>query len=117
MQYFESDQFVAETFHSLRFEPHDEPGRLYRDLTHQQPVRSSIAKQGDFRLGWPEDNTWRNKVRPLLSVDKEIYIDKVMYYYKHSWTDSVQGNLAPHTYAPRPDIQSPFFRWIEMDSI
>lgn len=113
MEYWEGGQFGAISHHSIRFEPHDTPGHLYRDLTHQMPVKTELAQQGDFRIAWPEDNAWRNAVRPLLKT--ESIVDKCMYYYKHSWADSVQGNLQPHTYTSRPDIQSPFFRWLELD--
>ncbi len=101
----------ATVYNSLQYEPHDTPGKLYRDLVHQMPCRAELAKQGDFTRGWPEDNTWRNVVRPLLKT--EVYIDKVLYYYRHSWADSVQGQLAPHTYTPRPVIESPVFRWLD----
>lgn len=42
---------------SIRYEPGDRDGVLYRDLTHIQPVRTLLARQGDFRKGWPEDNS------------------------------------------------------------
>lgn len=102
----------ATSFHSLRYEPHDAGGRIYRDLTHQQPVRTELAQQGDFRSGWPEDSAWRKTVRPLLET--EVVLDRVMYTYRHNWGDSVQGTLAPHTHAPRPVIGSPVFRWLDL---
>lgn len=115
MEYHEGGRFVANSYHSLRHEPHDTAGGFYRDLTHQQPVRTELARKGDFRDGWPEDGAWRKKVRPLLAT--EVYIDKCMYWYRHDWADSVQGTLAPHTYMPRPVITSPVFRWLEVDDV
>ena len=112
MEYWEGGHHAANSYHSLRYTPHDEAGRLYRDLTHQMPVRTVLAQQGDFRDAWPEDNAWRNKVRPLLVT--EVYIDRCMYYYRHDWGDSVQGALTPHTYTPRPEITSPCFRWLDL---
>ncbi len=111
--YWEGDERCATVYNSLQFEPHDTPGELFRDLTHLQPVRAELAQKGDFRVGWPEDSTWRGQVRSLLKT--EVYIDKVLYYYKHSWADSVQGTLSPHTFSPRPQITSPVFRWLEMN--
>lgn len=112
MEYHEGGVHAANSYHSLRHEPHDEGGVLYRDLTHQMPVRTVLAQQGDFRDAWPEDNAWRNKVRPLLATEE--YIDRCMYYYRHDWSDSVQGNLTPHTHTPRPEISSACFRWLDL---
>lgn len=112
MEYHEGGVHAANSYHSLRYEPHDEGSVLYRDLTHQMPVRTVLAQQGDFRDAWPEDNAWRNKVRPLLKT--EVYLDRCMYYYRHDWTDTVQGGLRPHTFTPRPEITSPCFRWLDL---
>jgi hypothetical protein len=112
VEYRVNGYFAATSYHSLAYEPHDAGDRLFRDFSHQQPVRTALARQGDFRDGWPEDNVWRRKVRPLLST--EVYVDKYMYHYLYNPSDSVQRSLAPHTPAPRPVITSPVFRWLEV---
>jgi hypothetical protein len=111
MQYLESGQFIANSYHSLKHYPHNDSTGFYRDVTHQQPVRRELALQSDFR-GWPEDSTWREGVRPLLKT--EVYIDKCLYFYQHDWSDTIQGNLKPHTFTPRPTINNSVFRWLEL---
>ena len=97
------------SYNSLAHEPRDEPGAFYRDLTHVQPVRAELARKGDFRAGWPEDGAWRKAVRPLLET--EAVTERVLYFYRHDPSDSVQTKVKPHAYAPRPAIASPAFRW------
>jgi glycosyltransferase involved in cell wall biosynthesis len=87
-------------------------GVLYRDLTHVQPVRADLARIGDFSQGWPEDFTWRGGVRP--HVKAEVYLDRVLYYYRHSSSDSVQAGMLPNMPKPgRVEIDSPHFRYVE----
>jgi hypothetical protein len=78
---------------SINNEPHDTPAAMYRDLTHVQPIRRELAREGSFARGWPEDSTWRGQVRPL--VKDEIYIDKPLYSYRHDPRDSVQYGVQP----------------------
>jgi hypothetical protein len=88
---------------------------LYRNLTHVQPVRAALARAGDFRASWPEDQAWVARVAPLLAT--ETYLDRVMYHYRHDPADSViAGHLPPHAHLPRPDIASPYLRWLELEA-
>ena len=88
-------------------------GVLYRDVTHVNPVRSSIAKQADFRggPGWVgEDWAYTETVRRLAGT--EAVIGRPLYHYLHDPADSVQyGTQQPST-APRLPVSSPCFRWI-----
>lgn len=111
VEYTEPGRLPVPSYNSLAFTPRDTAGAYYRDLTHVQPVRARLARQGDFRAGWPEDNTWREAVRPL--VASEAKTDRVLYFYRHDPADSVQYKLKPHARAPRPQITSPAFRWHE----
>jgi len=92
---------------------HDGADALYRDVTHLNPVRASIAKKADFRAesAGMEDWSYVSQIRPLLRTQAEI--DRVLYHYFHVPSDSAQHQLAPHTHSPRLEVDSPVFRWHE----
>lgn len=116
------------TYLSINLKIGDRPDPAwYRHITHVQPVRREIARLGDFRDAWPEDNAWAVKVGALLA--SEVYIDEVMYHYRFCREDSVQypqmqnvpGSEEGVHYAiaveprlPRPEISSPVFSWLEL---
>lgn len=80
-------------FHSLRYATWDQDaGGYYRNITHLNPLKRSIAVQGV----WPmtkgqmgEDVSWANTVQPLTHT--EHYIGKTMYYYRHDSADTSFG--------------------------
>lgn len=93
-----------------------------RMLSHMQPIRAEVARQGSFLmaggLGFTqEDQHFANSVVPFLIErgSREAHIPKVMYSYRfmaagHSTQEGMQqdGNDAAHE---RPVIDSPCFRW------
>lgn len=96
---------------------------MYRDLTVVQPIRAELARLGEFD-GWPEDRAWRQGVLDRLAETgdslSQVRADRVLYYYRHNWADSVQASgglrLGPGDLdRPRPalDAESRWFRWIE----
>jgi hypothetical protein len=92
---------------------HDLPDRYVRDVTHVNPVRSSLARQAGYRQlvgGW-EDRGYDWALRPLLRTQEEI--PRVMYHYYSRTSGTVQNKLPPHAYALRPEVTSPAFRWHE----
>lgn len=116
--YTRDDGPPVRSLNSINYTPHDDwPNMtLYRDLTHVQPVRTELARMGNFSQGWPEDFTWRCAVLPHLHV--EVCLDKVLYYYRHSSYDTVQTWHVPglRPDMPKPDrveIDSPYFRYLE----
>jgi glycosyltransferase involved in cell wall biosynthesis len=83
---------------------YDDPPRAVRDVTHINPVRATIARQADFRTAgheW-EDRAYVSAIRPLLHT--QVSIERVMYHYYHSVSDSSQSILRPHTHTPRPVV-------------
>jgi hypothetical protein len=94
----------------------DPPRALIRDVTQINPVRATIARQADFRAhGYPfEDVAYVSAIRPLLHI--QVSIERVMYHYYHSASDSNQSILRPHTHTPRPVVTSRAFRWHEWGS-
>lgn len=74
------------TYHSIRYKhwSNDRNG-YYRDVSHLNPIKRTIALRGNFRKSEPpEDVNWVNQVRR--HVKTEHYVDRVMYYY-HSLTN------------------------------
>lgn len=76
------------TFHSLEYDHWFEDHRAYyRDISHLNPMRTDIARQGSFAGGYGEDLRWAKQVNPRT----EFYIDKVLYHYFYSPQDSLSG--------------------------
>lgn len=80
--YYDGDPWKP-TYHSLRYGTHaiyaDEEG-FYRGVSHLNPIRTEIARQGHYEGGFGEDNRWCEQVNPAT----EHYIDKVLYHYQFS---------------------------------
>lgn len=112
VSYTYMDRYGPPSVLSIRNEPHDTPGVLYRDITHVQPLKREIAQKGSFAVGWPEDSTWRGQVRPL--VKDEVYIDKELYAYRHDPRDSVQHGTHLHAGEPvaRWPVESQNFAYL-----
>lgn len=112
MQLYHDGQRMKPTFHSIRYRSwsEDDSG-YYRDVSHLNPIKRSIALQGSFGRSddVADDFPWTRQVAPL--VKTEAYIDKVMYEYRHSTHDSIwRGNVTPGRYH-RPHVTYPNFRW------
>lgn len=95
---------------------YDEGFARIRDVTHINPARAELAKQCDFRApsDGSEDWSYISQLRGLLQT--QAVIERVLYHYYWTSSDSVQHNLAPHTYAPPLEVDSPAFRWHEMST-
>lgn len=103
---------------SLRYDGWTTQGdRILCDLTHIQPIRTGLARLGNFSAGWPEDRAWRAAVRP--HVHRETYIPRQMYHYRHDWADSVQRQVRILADPPpRPDpFDGRFFRWVSLNPV
>lgn len=88
MQAYSDGYPLKPTFHSLRYDHWwDDANGYYRDISHLNPVRRQLALQADFRRTTPpEDVAWCDQMRGLVLT--EHYIDRVMYEYYASSTDS-----------------------------
>jgi len=87
-------------------------GALYRDITHINPMRTSIARLADFRRvrpGRAEDRAWVAQLRGKLRT--EVYIDKIMYHY--FWTSTGTSWQHPERIQPGPrlEVDHPYFRY------
>jgi hypothetical protein len=114
VRYTSNGQEGPECICSIGNDPGDGDGVMHRDLTHVQPVRTDLAQLGDFRRGWPEDNTWRRAVRPF--IVKERFIDREMYYYRYNSGDTVQIGQGLMDFSPaleRAEVPCGWFRYLD----
>lgn len=111
MQCYVDGRRMKPTYHSLRYARWYEDDRgYYRDVSHLNPIRTSIAQRGDFRRGVPpEDVNWVDQVRPYVRTER--YVDKIMYYYHASSVDTTWRKNARirRRRFPRPTFASPNF--------
>jgi len=91
--------------------------KLYRDYSHVNPIRTSIARRVDFRHTpryRPEDRHWAAQLRRLRAARREVYIDRIMYHYLYVPGESDSWRSPRHVrrgkYAPL-DIHHPNFEW------
>ena len=71
---------------------YDTAAEFVRDITHINPARTVLARRAGFTaMGSGEDADYDARLRPLLAT--EAGIDRVLYHYYHSPSDSVQGRL------------------------
>lgn len=62
-------------------------GKLLRDISHINPMRSTAAKKATFRLsraGQAEDRMWAQQLRTRRLLKTEVVIDRVLYHYLYS---------------------------------
>lgn len=112
MQCYVDEVPLKPTYHSLRYDRwwEDDDG-YYRDVSHLNPLRTELARRGDFRHGTPpEDVSWVDQVRP--HVRTEAYVDRVMYHYRSSFSDSTwRGDGVRRASSPRPHVDHPRFSY------
>lgn len=78
MQLYIDGRKQKPTFHSLRYDGWSEDGNgYYRNVSHLNPIRTEIARQGRFEGAYAEDKAWAEQVHP----QTEHYIDDPMYFY------------------------------------
>lgn len=112
MQCYVDGVTLKPTYHSLRYTSWwDDLEGYYRDVSHLNPVRTTLAQLGDFRRGVPpEDVAWADQVRP--HVRTESYVDKVMYHYRSSSSDSTwRGSGIQRATTARYDVDHPYFSY------
>lgn len=70
------------TRHSLRYDRwgEDQEG-AYRDISHLNPMRRTLAMMVPMEGGFAEDSRWAASMRDLGVVKRERYINEVLYTY------------------------------------
>lgn len=118
MQTYIDGEALKPTFHSLRYDRwYDDVAGYYRDVSHLNPVlRKRVLDSGaNFRRAQPpEDVAWADQLRGHLST--EAYVDRVMYHYHASTSDSTwkpgAGKPSASVTVPPPiELPSKFMRY------
>lgn len=113
VQFFNEGVEAKPVFHSIKYSHwHEDERGYYRGVTHLNPVKRSIALQGDFgnSRNAGEDARWAHSVTPL--VKTEEYIDKVMYFYYHDRSDTTfGGDKKLEGDYERPKVEQPHFSY------
>ena len=77
--------FTLPAYHSLKYGSwYNRPDGYYRDISHLNPMKKSLAIQGRMREGGntlTEDRMWGDNLRNLGVVKTEHYIPRIMYFY------------------------------------
>ncbi len=112
---------TAIAHHSLRHRQWKNYSDHYvRDISHVNPMRTTIARTADFRrakAGRAEDRAWVEQLRRGGRLRTEVYIGRPMYHYLYSTSrETGLGSRwrTPHLIAPgadRPVVDSPCFLW------
>lgn len=78
MQLYWDGEKMKPTYHSLQHDRWwDDDSGYYRNVSHLNPIRTEIARQGRFDGAYPEDVNWARQVHP----ETEHYVDHPMYFY------------------------------------
>lgn len=113
VKFFNEGVEAKPVYHSIRYPSwyEDERG-YYRGVTHLNPIKRSIALQGDFGTSAQagEDELWARSVAQL--VTNEEYIDRPMYYYYHDKDDTTfGGGKRMDGRYNRPRVEQPYFSY------
>jgi hypothetical protein len=100
---------------------YEEPDRFCRDITHENPIRTSLARSVDFRdkaTGDPEDAPWAAKLRGRIT--SEVTIERVLYHYwwipgQSAWGAKRRDRITATDHRGKPwrplPVPSPYFAW------
>jgi predicted O-methyltransferase YrrM len=92
VRYFANGEDRGLVDHSLRHGGWREeryPYALLRDISHINPMRTDVAKMGNFRsvkAGHIEDRPWVAQIRRTGRLRTEVYVPREMYLYR--WSDA-----------------------------
>lgn len=114
---------TAVAYHSLKHEGWSNDrlrGRYLRDISHLNPMKTSIARRADFRrarFGRAEDRAWVDQLRAARALRTEVVIGRIMYHYLYSTSRKPglgsrwERHRKPVPVGRRPEISSPYFAW------
>jgi len=114
---------TAVAYHNLEYGGwKNHPDRYLRDISHINPIRTSIARTVDFRRaapGQPEDRAWVHQLRRGRLLRTQVVIDRIMYHYLFSTSRTAgigsrwQAPSKIHPSLDRAVIDHPHFSWLE----
>lgn len=124
VQCYSDDTPTAVSYHSLENTKWENlPDRYLRDISHINPMRTSIARSADFRRAAPgqaEDRAWVHQLRQGRKLKEQVMIDRIMYHYLFSTSKTAgigsrwkaPGKIHPGT--ERTLVEHPNFSWLEL---
>jgi glycosyltransferase involved in cell wall biosynthesis len=76
-----------EFIHSVKYKEYSKDEKYYyRPPLHINPIKTEIAKQFKFPvLNRGEDFDWAIQILRSGQLHNEVFIDKIMYYYRFEW--------------------------------
>jgi hypothetical protein len=113
MQHYSDGVPSKPTYHSLQYGGwYEDDKGYYRDISHLNPVRTSLARRVDFRRGDPpEDVAWTVQMRQHVHTEARIPHEYVMYHYYSSGDSTWRPGSVKHDGGRRPQIEHPLFDW------
>lgn len=123
LQCYSNGRPTAIAHHSLEFTRwRNLPGRLERDVSHINPIRTACARRADFaqsRAGGAEDRAWAEQIRRARVLRSQVVIPRILYHYLHTTPDGATGsrwkNPAQIRPGERSTITSPYLTWSPAD--
>lgn len=105
---------TAVSYHSLEFKRwRNLPGRYERDISHLNPILTSIARKVDFTVAGrrAEDRAWADQLRQRSLLKTQVVVPRILYHYLYAPGGSRWQS--PHTIRPgeRSTVKSPYFSW------
>ena len=106
---------TAVAHHSLEFTRwRNLPGRFERDISHINPIRTTLARRASFartRPGGAEDRDWAGQLRRARVLRTQEFVPRIMYHYlfnSHATRWRKPGTILT---GQRSTITHPFFTW------
>lgn len=119
VQCYSNGRPIAVAYHSLEFRRwRNMPGRFERDISHINPIRTTLARKGDFsttRTGGAEDRAWAEQLRRGKVLKTQVVIDRILYHYLQVTPEHATGSRWKDPKLIRPGARSvidhPNFTW------
>lgn len=106
---------TAVSYHSLEFRRwRNLSGRYERDISHINPIRTVLARKGDFsrtRSGGAEDRGWADQIRRAQVLKTQVVIPRILYHYLYTTTGTRWSKPRAITPGERSAIDHPNFTW------
>jgi hypothetical protein len=115
VQCYSDGAATAVAHHSLAYRRwRNLPSRYERDISHINPIRTTLARRADFaitRAGRAEDRVWADQLRRARVLRTEVVIPRILYHYLYA--PGVSRWREPRSIAAgeRAIIEHPYFTW------
>lgn len=117
LQLYHDGAEMRPTYHSLRYQEWSEDDEgYYRNISHLNPIKKILAQKVKFENNdqekVAEDVPWAERMAGIPKT--EVYIDKIMYFYRHDPNDSVwRGKPSQKGRYKGPVFRNKYFKYVE----